>query len=327
MFKILPKLSIIVPVYNVECYLRVCVDSLLAQDMTLEEYEIILVDDGSLDGCSAICDEYAFRYKNISVIHRSNGGLSAARNSGLSVAKGEYVQFVDSDDYLEHNVLRALVEKMDKEKLDVLRFNYQNVNEQYEVFEPNKVRKPFVDFRDEVCDGLTFLTERLGTACYVPQFIIRRTLLENCLFKEGIYFEDVEWTPRMLLKAERVSSVNTIVYNYLYRVGSITRSTDEEKMKKRLGDRFSLIDSLQEQASNLADKRWFEGTISQLVVGIICSIGKDYYSSRKELIGRLKSKKVFPLSTYQATLSAKRKIHLANLSPMLLCRMMHYQSL
>lgn len=321
------KLSIIVPVYNVAAYLPKCIDSLLAQDLPSEEYEIILVDDGSPDGCSAMCDEYAIQHKNISVIHRPNGGLSAARNSGIAAARGEYVQFVDSDDYLEHNVLRALVNKMDNEKLDVLRFNYQNVNERYEVFEPNKVRKPFIDFREDICDGLTFLAERLGTACYACQFMMKRSLLENCLFKEGIYFEDVEWTPRILLKAERVSSVNTIVYNYLYRVGSITRGADEEKMKKRLEDRFSLIDSLQQQASNLADKRWFAGTTSQLVVGIICSIGKDFYSSRKDLIGRLKAKNVFPLTTYQATPSAKRKIHLANLSPMLLCKMMHYQSL
>ena len=136
------KLSIIVPIYNVEQYLGKCIDSLLNQDLPHKDYEIILVDDGSPDGCPAICDDYAKTHSNVRVIHRQNGGLSAARNSGIEVAQGRYVQFVDSDDYLEPNVLKTLVEKMEDDNLDILRFNYQNVNEQYEVFEPNKVSKP-----------------------------------------------------------------------------------------------------------------------------------------------------------------------------------------
>ena len=103
------KLSIVVPIYKVEPYLRKCVDSLLNQDLPTEDYEIILVDDGSPDCCGEICDEYASKYGNIRVIHRENGGLSAARNSGIEIAQGKYIQFVDSDDYLEPNVLKTLV--------------------------------------------------------------------------------------------------------------------------------------------------------------------------------------------------------------------------
>ena len=151
------KLSIIVPVYKVEQYLHKCVDSLLHQDLSEEEYEIILVDDGSPDSCGDICEEYASKFVQVKVVHQENGGLSAARNSGIKVAQGLYVQFVDSDDYLEPNVLRILVAKMETDQLDILRFNYRNVNEQYETFEPKKVSKPFVVYRDEVCNGLTFL--------------------------------------------------------------------------------------------------------------------------------------------------------------------------
>ena len=93
------KLSIIVPIYGVEQYLCKCVDSLLAQDLPASDYEIILVDDESPDACPQICDEYAKEHANIRVIHQTNAGLSAARNAGLKVAKGEYVCFVDSDDY------------------------------------------------------------------------------------------------------------------------------------------------------------------------------------------------------------------------------------
>ena len=121
----MPRLSFIVPVYNVSPYLRKCVDSLLMQDC--EDNEIILVDDGSTDDSGTICDELAAAYENIRVIHQQNGGLSAARNAGLKAAEGEYICFVDSDDYWEENVLGGLMEQVEREKLDVLRFDYQNV--------------------------------------------------------------------------------------------------------------------------------------------------------------------------------------------------------
>ena len=317
------KLSIIVPIYKVEQYLRRCIDSLLNQDLPREAYEIILVDDGSPDNCPAICEEYARAHDNVKVVHRENGGLSAARNSGIEVALGQYVQFVDSDDYLEPNVLKTLVEKMDADHLDVLRFNYQNVNERYEVFEPNKISKPFVDYSDEACDGLTFLNERLGYGCYAWQFMLRRELLENCVFKEGIYFEDMEWTPRMLLKAAKVTSSDLMVYNYLMRQGSITQSVDEKKKRKVLDDRLSLIGSMKEQSEKVNDKRWFEGMIGQMAIGIISSASGDFWGRRKELLKQLKGEGIFPLSSYHATDLAARKIRLANISPMLLCMLLH----
>lgn len=318
-------LSIIVPIYNVEPYLRKCVNSLLHQDLPAEDYEIILVDDGSPDRCGDICDEYASKYGNIRVVHRKNGGLSAARNSGIEIAQGKYIQFVDSDDYLEPNVLKALVEKMETDNLDVLRFNYQNVNENYEVFEPNKVSKPFVDYRDEICDGIAFLNERLGSACYVVQFMLKRELLQDKKnhFKEGIYFEDTEWTPRILVEAKRVTSVPTMVYNYLVRQGSITKSVDPRKRQKLLDDSLALIDAKKELMQEVPDKRWFEGMIAHSVVSIISTIAKDYFSQRKKYLEMLKVKNVFPLSTYHLTPSAARKVKLINFSPSLACWLLH----
>ena len=317
------RLSVIVPVYYVEQYLHKCVDSLLQQDLPSEDYEIILVDDGSPDGCGRICDEYALSFSNIKVIHRENGGLSAARNSGIGVAQGEFVQFVDSDDYLEHNVLLTLVEKMEVDSLDILRFNYRNVNESYEVFEPNKASKLFVDYRDEVCEGLTFLTERLGFGCYAWQFVIRREILDGCLFKEGVYLEDTEWTPRLLYRAQRVSSIDLMVYNYLIRKGSITQSVDERKKRKLLDDELSLIDSLKSQMLYVTDKRWFEGMVALVVLSIIGCVSLYYFDDRREYLKKLYAKQVFPLSDYHASAGAKRKIRWANISPRLLCVLIH----
>lgn len=320
------RLSVIVPVYNVEPFLRKCIDSLLNQDLSEDEYEIVLVDDGSTDQCGAICDGYASCYPHVVALHQPNGGLSAARNTGIDEAKGNYVMFVDSDDYLDTNVLKALVDKVEAEGLDVLRFNYRNVNERYEAFEPNKVSKPFMDYRDEVCDGPTFLVERLGFGCYAWQFVIRRALLDACRFKKGIYLEDTEWTPRLLAEAKRVTSVDTMVYNYLQREGSITQNKNAEKQKKLLTDLFSIIDSMQEQKKGLKDTRWHEGIIAQTALYIIGFVSENYYQQRNEYLKHLKTKRIFPLSTFHALPAVKWKVFWANLSPRWLCFLLHIKN-
>ena len=320
------RLSVIVPVYNVEPYLRKCIDSLLNQDLARDEYEIVLVDDGSTDQCGTICDEYASRHTHVVALHQANGGLSAARNSGIDEARGDYVFFVDSDDFVEPNVLKTLTDKVETEDLDVLRFNYRNVNERYEAFEPNKVSKPFMDYRDEVCDGPTFLVERLGFGCYAWQFVVRRALLDACRFKKGIYLEDTEWTPRLLAEAQRVTSTGMIVYNYLQREGSITQNKNAEKQKKLLTDLFSIIDSMQEQKKGIKDARWHEGIIAQTALYIIGFVSENYYQQRNEYLKQLKAKRIFPLSTFHALPAVKRKVFLAKLSPRLLCFLLHLKN-
>lgn len=313
-------LSIIVPIYNVERYLRKCVDSLLRQDLSTEEYEIILVDDGSPDRCGVICDDYASKYENIRVIHRENGGLSAARNSGIEVAQGKYIQFVDSDDYLDPNVMKTLVDKIESGNLDVLRFDYRNVNENNEEIHPNKDPKRFVDFSTEVCDGLTFMNERLGPACYVVQFMLKTELVKSVpLFMEGIRFEDVEWTPRLLVAASRVTSVNMVVYNYLIRQGSITNAATIEKKRKIADDKIKLIELLKAQMEGKSDGRWYEGMIAGMVISLLGALSEDFFCERRKYIGKLKELAVFPLSDYHLNRGALRKRRLINLSPGLYC--------
>lgn len=323
------KLSIIVPIYGVEQYLRKCVDSLLAQNIS--DYEIILVDDGSTDNSGAICDEYASpsfinsltRSVVIKVVHRENGGLSAARNSGIEVAQGEYIMFVDSDDYMQPNVLGALIKRMEEEHLDVLRYNYQNVRDNGEVFAPHKTGKPYFDYSSEVVDGETFLNERLGYACYAWAFVLKRELLDGCIFTPGIYFEDTDWTPRMLLKAKRAASTEMMVYNYFWREGSITLPDNPEKKKKVLEDKISLLRGFKEQQKSVQNKQWFiwqtAGT-TMSVLGILATYPNEV---RKPYIKQLLELDVFPLSTYRAVGNNKYKIRLANISPFIYCKLMN----
>ncbi len=315
------KLSFIVPVYNVEKYLRKCVESLIAQDFS--DYEIILVDDGSTDGSGAICDTYVsdvscMKYdvcKQIRVIHQENGGLSAARNAGSAAAKGEYICFVDSDDYWQPNVLAGLMAQIERDNLDVLRFKYRNVrlvtSERYEVFQPYKRDARLGnDYSETVTDGVSFLNSRMNTQCYAVMYIIKRSLLvtnegvnelaNECLFTPGIYFEDTDWTPRMICRAKRVASTDTIVYNYLVREGSISRAVSREKQQKVLDDKMRLIEEMQRQARDMEQKglsnAWFSRMIAANVISIIGVLSADLYDERKAYLEQLAKMNILPIA-------------------------------
>ena len=370
------KLSFIVPVYNVAPYLRKCVDSLRAQDY--DDYEIILVDDGSSDESGVICDEYAASSLSaagtspfseadhsiipIRVIHQVNAGLSAARNAGIKCAEGKYLCFVDSDDYWEENVLGGLMGQVERDNLDVLRFDYQNVrivkrdeirdkSDIYEVFEPNKAPR-YIDRKNEIVDGVTYLNTRMGYACYAVMFILRRemlindqpsninhqTLLEeqhtsnfthhtsenNALFTEGIHFEDVDWLPRMMLRAKRVNSTTMTVYNYLVRQGSITKTQgDKTKIRKNVEDQMSVMQRYSELIEQHPDCRWLRNMQSSMAAGVLTSIARSLYEERKAYIERLKEIKVFPLSiTNQGKTYARRARLINAFGPYIYCVIM-----
>ena len=336
------KLSIIVPIYNVAPYLRKCVDSLLTQDIS--DYEIILVDDGSPDECPEICDQYAASYlsefkgqenskatphastpytihhtPSIRVIHQANAGLSAARNAGIAAAQGDYILFVDSDDYLQPNTLGTLLDQAERDNLDVLRFRYQNVKENGEAFVPHEgMKTDYNDYSDLPTDGLSFLNNRLGIQCYAWQFIVKTEIVRQELFTPGIYFEDTDWTPRMLLRANRVASADLIVYNYLWREGSITLSQhDIAKQRKQLNDKLDILDKLNQLGNTVSDRRWFDGMISGLVINVVGIIASMFYSERKLYIQRIKALDILPITTYHIAPRAQRKVKMINISPAL----------
>ena len=317
------NLSIIIPVYNVERYLKKCLDSVLVDNAFIGQ--VICVNDGSTDGSGKILEEYAKQYPNVDIITQPNAGLSAARNAGIKAAKGEYVCFLDSDDYWEPNVLTGLMEQVERDKLDVLRFKYQNVNEKYEVFNPNK-SDPYRNdnYSEEVTEGVTFLNRRFGTACYAVMFIVRRELLEGCIFTPGIYFEDTDWTPRMLSKANRIASTDTIVYNYLIRQGSITQAIDNSKKKKVLDDKIRLIATMQQQAIDMRKSgrynRWYRDMISDTVVSIIGMLSVEFYAEKDAYMEQLKLLNIYPLAP--KTLKAR----LINLSPRFAVELLHFKN-
>lgn len=337
------KLSIIVPIYNVAPYLRKCVDSLLVQDIS--DYEIIFVDDGSTDDSGAIADEIVreaigngqwvidnetnsqspiANRPTLRVIHQSNAGLSAARNTGIAAATGDYIMFVDSDDYLQPNVLSALMEQAERDSLDVLRFRYQNVRESGDAFAPYKDMTNYNDYSSTPTDGLTFLNERMGTQCYAVQFLVRREIVLLEQFTHGIYFEDTDWTPRMLLRAKRVASTDLVVYNYLWREGSITLSQKYiAKQRKQLNDKLNILTKLNKLGNTVSDRRWFDSMISGMLVNIVGIIASNFYSERKEYIRQIKALDILPITTYHIAPRAQKKVKMINMSLRLALVVLH----
>ena len=318
------NLTFIIPVYNVERYLAKCLDSILVGNKFTGQ--VICVNDGSTDNSLAILEVYAKEYPNVEVITQPNAGLSAARNAGIKAAKGKYVCFVDSDDYWESNVLKGLMEQIDREQLDVLRFNFRNVNERYEEFHPNKAPKRDIDYSETVTDGEDFLNNRLGPMCYAVMFVIKREFLKDCMFKEGIYFEDTEWTPRMLLKAQRVASTETVVYNYFWREGSISLPDNPIKRKKVIEDKIALIRGFKEQSKMVNDPKWFIWMTSSTAMGVLGMLAKMPSAERKPYLHELKSLNIFPLYTKkEKMLSHKIKTIMANISSSLYCALMSWR--
>lgn len=221
-------LSIIIPVYKVEEYLNKCVDSILCQDTS--NCEILLIDDGSPDRCGEICEEYSVKYDNVSSFHKTNGGLSDARNYGISRAKGEYIWFIDSDDYIENNCIQTIIEKLEEYKCDVFVCQSRTVDD-------NGKTEDEVNY--SIANGLytsegymETLNRNPKSIIFCAQFHICRTkfLLDNKLeFYKGIIHEDELWTPQLLLKAESIYYSGLKVYYHYMREGSIMHSGKLER--------------------------------------------------------------------------------------------------
>lgn len=217
--------SVIIPVYNVEQYLRECVDSVLAQ--TYENFELILVDDGSTDTSGELCDTYQKKDSRILVIHQENGGLSEARNAGLAKARGKYVYFLDSDDWFLPETLEFLIGKAEGEGADVVFFDANS----FEDGQPEKlIRQNYLrTFSYETNTGLEVLKRLQENREYhsaVPLLFIRKSLLDSTglQFEPGILYEDMIFTYALFCQAERVAYINKAFYQRRYRSNSIMTS-------------------------------------------------------------------------------------------------------
>ncbi len=217
----MPTVSIIIPVYKVERYLDACVESVRGQ--TFADWEMLLVDDGSPDRCPQMCDAWAAKDPRIRVIHRENGGLSAARNSGIDAAKGDFLLFVDSDDLLEPDTLRRAVEAQRQHDADLVIFNLTYVDEQNRPLPA----PDFSAFPDEILDEDGVWQRYFALAETKIYYVVawnklyRRSLFKTLRYAPGKRYEDQFLLPHLLAQCKTIACLAYPGYRYVQRRGSI----------------------------------------------------------------------------------------------------------
>ncbi len=276
-----PLISIIVPVYKVEPYLARCVDSLINQ--TYQNLEIILVDDGSPDRCGEICEEYAKKDSRIVVFHKDNGGLSDARNKGLDIATGDYVMFVDSDDWIEKETCETVIKLAASNKSDIVIFGVRNVYD-------NGQLKNFVPMyngnisSEECIKALLYKIQKKGIFNYACNKIYKRVLFDNIRFQSGRLAEDQGVTYKLFHLANNICVCNNCFYNYYQRIGSITTSQYSPHL---IQDRHALwlerLDFLRKYYPNL-EKYQLAQILGAVYVGLIVLKNRGEYSILRKTI-------------------------------------------
>jgi glycosyltransferase involved in cell wall biosynthesis len=277
------KLSIIIPIYNVEKYVEKCIRSLVCNNLKSSEYEIIIVDDGSQDTSILIVNELAKQISNIKIFSQKNKGLGGARNTGINNSIGEYLLFLDSDDWYLPNTLKYLITLSENNNLEILEFAAQGVT-------PNN--KVIFHIHNSTCQkvlsGIEYYnsTRYLNSACnklYKRSFLVFNSLF----FLEKIYIEDFEFNTRVFLKAKKVMATDYLAVQFLQSENSITRNKDHSKKEKVIIDFIKIIqitNDLYINEKELKDesvKLFFEERLSFLVTTLFFQLMKYNLSFSK----------------------------------------------
>lgn len=270
-----PLFSVIIPAYNIESYIEACIASVLAQ--TFSNYELILINDGSIDGTGAICKRKAKDNSCIRYIEKKNEGLSAARNDGIRSARGKYLLFLDGDDVLKNDALSIIAQILDRDGMpDVLLTRYESFNEQ-----TNKVTEGSNFPKSVLSKRILLSVPQQFRECYLKNDIrpmaqlsvVKRVyLFGNRLFFElGILHEDELWTPQVFLHAEKIGYCSKITYCYrVNREGSITK----KYQKRNIQDKMYIIQRLREIAKAVSQRdpekaKLYESRAACMLNGII----------------------------------------------------------
>lgn len=239
------KISIIVPVYNVEDYLMKCLDSILGQ--TYKNLEIILIDDGSKDNSGNICDEYALKSEKIKVIHKENEGLSVTRNLGIKVATGDYIAFIDSDDYITEDYCEMLYNILKETKADVASAAYKVVRTDGSVIIDSSIDSGLYQNEIVEYEGTEIIKEFLRQKTF-KNFVWNKLFKKSviCNFQEKVNYEDIVFSFNVLSTIKKITYINKNCYFYLKRSTSITATITEKNLLdfgKAIYDRYNLINS------------------------------------------------------------------------------------
>lgn len=271
-----PLISVVVPIYNVEPYLDRCVSSIAAQ--SYENLEIILVDDGSPDGCPSICDAWEKRDSRIKVIHKENGGLSDARNAGMAIASGEYICFIDSDDWVDREYLQTLYRAMAEQNTDIAECGISYVDNH-----GNLLRRRGAETKKHMnrMEALRCLVLEHGVYPPVWNKLYRRSLVADIRFEVGKYNEDEFWTYQAFDRIEALAVVPDPMYHYLQRGSSIIGAGYNIRRLDGLEARFRRMEYLQkyEALANLTRQQFTFDCLWQLQCALRCLTTEERMSA------------------------------------------------
>ncbi len=280
-----PLVSFIIPCYNLPPGMVMeCINSILDLSLDERDREIIVIDDGS---DTPLINNIGCLASNIIYIRQANMGLSVSRNSGIEISKGRYIQFVDGDDRLIKDGYEHCLDILRCEKPDMVLFNNTIDKRKYNV---KKLPK---------CESGTYFMINNSLHAAAWGYVFNRDILHDLRFTTGIYHEDEEFTPLLMLRAERIFNTNVTAYYYRQRNGSITNSVNVETVQKRLDDMEYVLYSLQNKSAcrSMAERKALERRVAQLTVAYIYQIIKLTHSSTQleNHLGRLEKRGLFPL--------------------------------
>lgn len=299
------KLSIIIPMYNAEKYIGICLDSILGSNLLKEEYEIVIVNDGSQDKSPEIAQNYAAKYSNVTYLTQENQGQSTARNYGIKTCKGEYVWCVDADDKVISEQLPKIIEALDEYKnLDILAVQLQNVTEggQYldvECSQPTLVHNKVLSGVEAVLSGYN--------PSSICALITKKQLFidNNIFFVKGITHQDVELTYRLMPCAMKVVFSDIIPYLYIYHLNSTSKSMVPEKKIKYIKDDIYIINSFRRLALSFKDiNPQLYSVIFNRSQNVLFGLVYSLYKNKKEwgklginsvIIDELKKEQLYPM--------------------------------
>ena len=240
--------SIVVPIYNVEDYIRECIDSIINQ--TYNNLEIILVDDGSPDSCPIICDQYASLDPRVKVIHKENGGLSSARNAGIEVASGEWIVFVDSDDYINKSMIAELLDLQNETQAQIVVCDFCSFNDGA-IPKTKHFNNTVIDYSNFEAIEAMFYRNGIGWTVWNKLYDI--SLFESIRFPEGVYCEDSATLYKLYLKANLISYSKQKLYYYRIRQGSIMNTMPDKLYDDILSINDELCSDLKRVSNHLYD--------------------------------------------------------------------------
>ena len=280
--------SVIVPVYNVEKYLKECVDSILSQ--TFKDFELILVNDGSKDSSPAICDEYAKKDSRVKVIHKENGGLSDARNVGTEAAIGEYVVYIDSDDYVRSDdFLQSIYDKA-KSGTEIICYKFSKYFDNTNSFSSCQFNFPELSERDTLSEKINKIVKSDAFYCSAWSKSIKLSLLKdnNIKFEKGLLGEDQEWYYHVLLVAESIDGIDKDYIVYRQRANSITSSWKI----KNLTDCIYLIEKWNKGIESANIQREYKDALYNSLAKLYCNLLIGYTnfdnSEKRQYLNRIK---------------------------------------